>query len=218
MRRYRSTDVFLDVCTQRDFLCDDGAAPCRNASAVRENVRRLMAVARLTRPSVVSCVESRRPCEVRGVARPSCVVGTAGHAKLAATLLPRRVQVDSDNFLCVALDLLDQYQQAVFVTQHRDPFTNPKLDRVLTELPAERFVLFGAGLECALRMLALGLMLRGRRVVLAEDASGFWECEAAEMTRRQLAAKGCAVVSTNEIVDAHAQQLSRRIGATRSVA
>jgi nicotinamidase-related amidase len=92
-------------------------------------------------------------------------------------------------------------QQLIFIKTHRDPFTNPKLDRLLTEMPAERFVLFGAGLECSLRLLALGLLLRGRRVAVAHDACGYWHTEEADMTLRQLAAKGCEIIATRQLIE-----------------
>ena len=75
---------------------------------------------------------------MRGLRNPHCVLGTLGQQKLRFTLLPRRVVVESDNRLCVSLDLLTRFQQAILSKRHRDPFTNPKLDRLLTEMPTQR--------------------------------------------------------------------------------
>lgn len=201
MLGHRSSDVLVDVCTQRDFLATDGANPCCNASDVRGNVKRLMALARWAHLPAISCVDARRACEARGLPRPDCVVGTLGQRKLSATLLPSRVHVDCDNFLCVPLDLLEHYQQVILVKHHRDPFTNPKLDRLLTEIPAKRFVVFGAGLETSIRLLVLGLLLRGRRVALVSDACGWWSPDEGDMTFRQLSAKSCELLTTAQLID-----------------
>lgn len=201
MRKFRPNDVFVDVCTQRDYLSPDGVHPCVNADTVSNNLKKLIALARWAKTPVISCVDARRPCDVLGSAHPDCVLGTRGQQKLSRSLLPHRVEVDCDNFLCCSLELVGQFQQIIFPKQHRDPFTNPKLDRVLTEMPGERFVVFGTGLECPLRLTALGLLLRGRRVALIHDACGCWCTDEGDMTLRQLSAKGCELLSTVQLID-----------------
>lgn len=202
----RRNDVFVDMCTQRDYLAPDGARPSLNAGQITPNLKRLMAFARWAHTPTLSCVDFRRPADVRGLAHPHCVLGTVGQQKLSFTLLPRRVQVDSDNCLCVSLDILQAHQQAILGKEHRDPFTNPKLDRLLTELPVRRFVVFGVSLETSVRLLALGLMLRHRRVAVIYDACGWWNAEDGEMALRQLSAKGCEILSTEQLIQAAVSQ------------
>lgn len=218
----RKPDVFVDVCTQHDYLWPDGARPVLNAADIRPRLKHLMALARWARIPTLSCVDACRPDEVRGLPRPACVLGTAGQRKLPCTLLPDHVVVNCDNCLCVSLELLEQHQQAIFPKHHRDPFTNPKLDRLLTEMPGRRFVLFGVSLEATIRLLALGLMLRHRRVTVVTDACGWWDPEEGAMTLRQLAAKGCRLATTTELIEAAFGQYRRngrqRLLRRRSVA
>ncbi len=202
MKQVGSSDVLLDICTQRDYLCNWGNRACTNAAPAAENIRQLMVMARWTKLPMLSCVEVRRPDEVRGCVRPDCVLGSRGQEKVGSTLLPRRIIVESDNRLCVPLDILASFQQAIFAKRHRDPFTNPKLDRLLTEMPAQRFVLFGVATECAVRLTALGLLLRGRRVAIIADACGHWNQGESEMALRQLVAKGCELIATDVYVAA----------------
>lgn len=222
MRSVRRADVFVDVCTQRDYLGPGGAHPSLNGRNILPNLKRLMALLRWAKLPVLSCVEARRPEDVRGLPRPECVIGTTGQQKLPCTLMPRRTWVDSDNCLCVSLDILSQSQQVILDKAHRDPFTNPKLDRLLTELPARRFLLFGVALETSIRLLALGLILRHRNVAVVWDACGWWDAEEGDMTLRQLAAKGCELVSTHQIVEATLAAARKPVAATvlrhRSVA
>ena len=194
-------DVFVDMCTQRDYLASDGASPSLNAPQITPNLKHLMAFARWARVPTLSCVDVRRPGDVRGLPHSQCVLGTPGQQKLAFTLMPDHVLIDSDNCLCVSLDVLQQHQQAILAKEHRDPFTNPKLDRLLTELPIRRFVVFGISIETSVRLLALGLLLRHRRVAVVFDACGWWNVEDGEMALRQLSAKGCELLTTRQLVE-----------------
>ena len=205
----RRPDVFVDMCTQRDYLALDGASPSLNASQITPNLKHLMAFARWAHIPTLSCVDARRPGDVRGLAASNCVLGTRGQQKLPFTLLPDRVQIDSDNCLCVSLEVLQQHQQAILVKEHRDPFTNPKLDRLLTELPIRRFVVFGVSLETSIRLLALGLLLRHRRIAVVQDACGWWDAEDGEMALRQLAAKGCELLTTAQLLETSLGQHKR---------
>ncbi|MBL8879278.1 MAG: isochorismatase family protein [Phycisphaerales bacterium] len=216
------SDVFLDLCTQIDYLGYEGARRCTNAADVLPSLRRLMAVARWEKLPTISCIDARSSDEVRGLRSAECVVGSRGQRKLHYTLLPNRAVVESDNCLCIPLDLLERVQQVVFVKRHRDPFTNPKLDRLLTEMPAKRFVVFGLPLEGSLRLMVLGLLLRSRRVTLVRDACGFWNAPEAEMTLRQLEAKGCEILDSDEYarraLGQHNVAYRGRPGPRRSVA
>lgn len=194
------TDVYVDVCTQRDYLVAHGARPSVNATQIVPPLKQLMAYARWASIPTLSCVDVRRPDEVRGVSNPDCVLGTPGQEKVRFSLLPHRVVVESDNRLCVPLDLLTRYQQAILSKRHRDPFTNPKFDRLLTEMPSRRFVVFGISLEISIRLLVLGLLLRRRRVAVIADACGCWNITDAEMALRQLHAKGCEILTVDGLV------------------
>lgn len=201
MRSTRKCDVFVDLCTQRDYLCPDGARPSRNALQITPNIKHLMALARWTGTPTLSCIDARRPEDVRGLPNPYCVLGTPGQRKMPFSLLPDRVLIDSDNCLCVALDVLERHQQAILTKEHRDPFTNPKLDRLLTELTGRRFIVFGVSLETSIRLLALGLLLRHRHVTVVYDACGWWDGGEGNMTLRQLAAKGGELVTTRQVIE-----------------
>lgn len=208
IRRIR--DTLLDVCTQRDYLSSNGARRSLNAGVILPNIKHLMALARWAKVPTLSCVDGCRPDTACGVGNPYCVLGTPGQKKIAFSLLPNHVMIESDNCLCVPLDILQQYQQAILIKQHRDPFTNPKFDRLLTEMPTRRFLVFGVSLETSIRLLVLGLLLRHRRVTLIHDACGYWSFNDADMALRQLAAKGCEILSTQELIRLKLNHLKRR--------
>jgi nicotinamidase-related amidase len=215
-------DVFVDVCVQREYLTRNGQVPCHNADRIAINAKHLMAFARLAKLPVLSCVDVHRGNRI-GPEFVSVVSRAAPHEQKAAfTLLPHYTVVESDNSLAVSLELLKHYQQAIFTKIHRDPFTNPKLDRLLTEMPARRFIVFGISLEASLRILVLGLIRRKRRVTLLTDACGYWNRQEADMVLRQLGVKGCQLVTCGEYLRNALLPLAHRLGihirSSRSVA
>lgn len=215
-------DVLVDLCLQREYLAADGIRRCRNAFQVLPNVRRLMALARWAKMPVISCVDSRRPNQVAEDFLHLDWRSSPVRRKAAYTLLHDHAVVESDNCLCVSLDVLKTHQQTIFTKYHRDPFTNPKLDRLLTEMPCGRFVVFGAPLETSLRILVLGLIRRSRPVVVIHDACGYWDADEGLLVLRQLHVKGCAMVSCEDYVAGEFARLrrpaARRTRRRRSVA
>lgn len=203
-------DVFVDLSTQHEYLDRDAPGCCANAEPAIAGLKRMMALIRLTKAPLISCVDGRRENQFGPDYVPVVSSGSPLRQKLSFTLLAHRTLVESDNCLCVPLDLLQRYQQAIFTKAHRDPFTNPKLDRLLTEAPARRFVLFGAPLESSVRMLALGLLRRMRPVTLVADACAYWNADEAAMVTRQLDVKGCEVVLSTDLVSATLAQLDAR--------
>jgi len=222
MIRNGKREVFVDLCIQREYLSRDGCNPCLNAEQVALNAKHVMAFARLAKMPVLSCVDVDRTHWIGAQYVPVVSRVPPQQRKAACTLLPQHTVIESDNSLCVALDVLQKYQQAIFTKVHRDPFTNPKFDRLLTEMPARRFIVLGIPLESSVRMLVLGLIRRKRRVTLLTDACGFWNRQEAEMVLRQLAVKGCELLTTNAfLADALlriARRLPIRIRPSRSVA
>ena len=222
MRKSGQREVLVDLCVQREYLTLNGHQPCTNADQVALNVKHLMAFARLTKAPVLSCVDVDGGNRI-GAEYVSIATRAAPQDRKAAfSLLPHYTVVESDNSLCVPLDILQHHQQVIFTKVHRDPFTNPKFDRLLTEMPAQRFAVFGIPLENSLRILVLGLLRRRRRVALLTDACGYWNREEAEMVLRQLAVKGCLLTTTRNYI-AHslrriAHQLRLRLRPSRHVA
>lgn len=196
----RQCDVLFDMCVQDEYLGSQAAAPCLNSESLIGNLKRLIAFARLTRQPMISCVDTRRSNQVDREFRHVSPDDNPENHKIGFSLLHDHCVVATDNFLCAPLDILQHTQQAIFSKCHRDPFTNPKLDRVLTEMPARRFVVFGVPVEYSLRMLVLGLLRRSRKVAMIHDACGYWSTSEATMVLRQLHVKGCEMLDTESFI------------------
>lgn len=201
--------VLIDIDTQFDFLDPDGKRPIANPQ-VLENLRRLFQWARRGDLTLVSSIDVHRITEPPTDVTAHCLEGTAGIAKLPFTLLPRRILVQTDNTIDLPFDLLTRYKQVLFVKHGNDLTSNPKADRLLTEIEAKHFALFGVGLEESIRSLALSLMARRRVVWLVVDACGYWDVQAADLAARQIEAKGARIITTDELIRLCPPRCARR--------
>jgi len=95
-------------------------------------------------------------------------------------------------------DILRRYRQVVLHKRCFDPFDEPRIDRLLSELRAKEFVLIGASAEGAVAAMALGLLLRGKRVTVVTDAVGTHDKRESKLAFRKMKAKGARLVETKK--------------------
>jgi nicotinamidase-related amidase len=194
--------VAIDLNTQHDFCRAEGSFPVRNRERLVPALRRVMAWARRNGYPLVSSMESHRLWELPKNGRPisCCIDGTVGQRKMDFTLLTNRVCVESDNSLAVAIDLFKHWDQVIFRKRTDDLLANPKADRFLTHLSTEEFIVFGNGLECDVKALVLGLLARSKKVSVVVDACGYWDAALADLSLRQMAAKGATLLTVNDLL------------------
>ncbi len=193
--------VAVDLGTQTDFLTRRGARPVANLEALIPTLRQIVAWVKWRRVPVVSSLNSHRPCELdRDGSGSYCIDGSNGQRKLIFTVMGSSVCIEGDNTLAVPLDLFGTYQQVIFRQRTRDLLSNPKADRFLTQMSADRFVLYGVALETAIKALALGLRARNRDVTVVVDGCGFWNPVEADLALRQLDAKGVRLITVDQLL------------------
>lgn len=201
--------VLIDLNTQCDFLLPRGAVPVANREQILPNVRRLMSWARNMRLPVISTIDSHRPCEQSNGFPPYCVDRTPGQKKLPFTLLPRRIILPGDNTLDLPIEAFRRYRQLIFTKRSSDFLTNPKADRLVSQIRVHHLVVFGVITECCVKAAVLSLMARLRRVVVVTDACGFWSPPDADLATRQMEAKGAVLVTTEELISGQAEERIR---------
>ncbi|MCK6455769.1 MAG: cysteine hydrolase [Phycisphaerae bacterium] len=200
-RRGAFEKVLLDLNTQCDYLLPSGAVPVANRAEVIPNVCRLLEWSRESAIPLVSSLNVHRPEEAMysGMAK-HCVDQTPGQRKLPFTLLPRRILIDGDNTFDLPYDLFRRYRQVIFAKRTRDLLGNPKADRLLTEMPLRHVIVFGVTTEHCVKATVLALLARHRNVVVVQDACGYWNAPEAEISMRQMDAKGAILMTTEQIV------------------
>ena len=99
---------------------------------------------------------------------PHCLAGTPGQKKLPATslvpqfIIPNRVGAE--------LPDVERYQQVVIEKQKFDVFSNPNSEAFLARLAKPEIVLYGVVTEICVAAAGRGLLDRGFRLTVVEDA------------------------------------------------
>jgi nicotinamidase-related amidase len=200
MVRAKRRQVLVDINTQKDYLLADGNACIRNHRRVLAHIRRMMAWARRRGIPIISTCEIY-PDSNNGDPK-YCIDGTAGQEKISYTLMPNRICFPADGSTDLPRDMLRRYQQVVLHKRCVDPFDEPRIDRLLSEVFAAEFILVGACAEGAVKAAALGLLQRDKKVAIIVDAVGYHDNREAKMAFRKMEAKGARLVETRRLAGA----------------
>ena len=193
----RRKQILLDIDTQKDFLLVNGKACVKNHRRVLANIRRMMAWARSSGVPIISTAEvySNSSDSVVGY----CIDGTEGQRKVHYTLVNNRVSFTADGNTDLPRDLLKQYNQIILHKRCIDPFDEPRIDRLLSEIKAYEFVIVGTTLEGAVKATALGLLQRNKKVTIIMDATGSHNINEAKLALRKMETKGARVIETRKL-------------------
>jgi len=188
--------VLIDVNTQKDFFLADGKALVRNHRRVLAHIRRIMAWARLKNVPVISTCEVY-PEDHQGV--NYCIAGTEGQKKIRYALLNNRTSFPADDSTDLPADILRQHNQVIFYKRSPDPFDEPRIERLLSEIRAGVFIVIGASTEGAVASTVLGLLQRGKNVSVVVDAVGSRQKREAKLALRKMQAKGAKLIETRRL-------------------
>jgi nicotinamidase-related amidase len=128
-----------------------------------------------------------------------CLDGTEGQKKLRYTLLKNRASFPADGSTDLPSDILRRYQQIILHKRCSNPFDEPRIERLLSEVRANEFVLIGANAEDAVKATALGLLQRGKKVSIVVDAVGSHNKKEAKLAFRKMQAKGAKLIETKKL-------------------
>jgi len=193
-RRY----IIIDVGTQRDFFLAEGKACIRNHRRVLTNIRRFMAWARKKDIPIISTCQVN-PDNNGYSENDFCVDGTEGQKKISYTLISNRISFPADGHTDFPRNILRQHRQIILHKRCKDPFEEPRIERLLSEVQASEFIVIGAPLEYAVKAAALGLLQRGKKVTIIDDAVGYHNKSEAHLALRKIKAKGARVIETKKL-------------------
>jgi len=207
-RLRRHECVVVDLNTQRDFCHPAGLSPVANVHDLIPALRHIVAWTKRNGAPVVSSIESHRESDFTELRQPfGCLDGSVGQRKIDFTVFRPCTYVEVDNMLCCPIDLFNQFQQVIFCKRSCDLLSNPKADRFFNVVSTGEFILFGVAMEESVKALALGLMARNKRVSIVVDACGYWHKPTADLTVRQLSAKGARMLTVADLLQ---RKLQRR--------
>ena len=205
--RKRRRYFLIDIDTQRDFLLAGGDACIRNHAKVLAHIRRVMAWARHENIPIISTAEVYRN-DNGGSKIGHCIDGTDGQKKITYTLLSNRASFPADNINTLPADLLRAHRQVIMHKRCIDPFDEPRIERLLSEVRADGFILIGAGTEDAVKATPLGLLQRGKNVMVVVDALGWHNRREAKLALREMETKGAKLIATENLAGiSHLRQI-----------
>lgn len=194
----RRRRILIDISTQKDFFLATGKACIRNHRRVLRNVRRMIAWARTKHIPIISTCEVYTNGNGSGMLN-YCIDGTQGQKKISYTLLNNRTSFPADGDMNLPHDLLRRFRQVILHKRTANPFDEPRIERLLTEVKAAEFIVIGALAEGAVKSTTLGMLQRNKNVTVVTDAVGFQNKKDGNLAFRKMKAKGAKLIQTKDI-------------------
>jgi nicotinamidase/pyrazinamidase len=191
--------IFWEVDTQADFMLPGGKLYVPGAERLLPNIRKLTDAARQGRVFLVShgCYHTNNDPEFK-IFPPHCVKGTPGSAYVPEALTEKVITIPNEPAAALPRDL-SHYQQILLEKQTLDIFESRHADELVKRLPKDaEFVVFGVVTEYCVRFAAKGLIERGRRVSVVEDAIETLKAEDGQRTGTELQALGATFITTDQ--------------------
>jgi nicotinamidase/pyrazinamidase len=195
--------VLWEVDVQADFMLPGGRLYVPGAEKLLPNVRRLTDAARQGLVFLVShgCFHTPDDPEFK-IFPPHCVKGTAGAELVPEALTERVVRVPNDAEAKLPEDL-SQYQQILLEKQTLNIFESRHADALVQRLGSHaEFVVFGVVTEYCVSLAVKGLLERGRRVAVVQDAIETLKQEDGKKTITELERLGARLTTADQALRA----------------
>ena len=161
--------IFWDVDTQVDFMVPEGKLYVPGAEGIIPTLARLTNWAAQRDVLVVASTDAHQPDDEEfSLYPPHCLAGTSGQKKIPETTLSPQFTIR--NRPLAGLPYAWRYRQIIIEKQEFDVFTNPNTDPFLKQLGTPEVVLYGVVTEICVSAATRGLLDRGYRVTVLEDA------------------------------------------------
>ncbi len=191
--------IFWEVDTQADFMLPGGKLYVPGAEKLLPNIRRLTDAARKGKVFLVShgCFHTSDDPEFK-MFPPHCVQGTPGANFVPEALTDQVCRVP--NIADASLpQQLENFQQILLEKQTLDIFESRHAGALVERLGTKpEFVVFGVVTEYCVRLAAKGLLERGRRVSVVEDAIETLKSEEGARAIFELRALGAQMITTDQ--------------------
>jgi nicotinamidase/pyrazinamidase len=191
--------IFWEVDTQADFMLPKGKLYVPGAERLLPNIQRLTDAARQDKVFLVSHGCYHLPDDPEFAAfPPHCLQATEGADFVPEALTEKVLRIPNDANATIPDDL-SAYQQILLEKQTLDIFESRHADSLVQRLPdGANFVVFGVVTEYCVRLAAKGLLARGRRVSIVQDAIKTLSDKAAQDTTTELLLLGASFITTDQ--------------------
>ena len=195
--------IFWEVDVQADFMLPGGKLYVPGAEKLLPNIRRLTDAARQGQVLLVShgCFHSTDDPEFK-IFPPHCVKGTAGSEFVPEALTDKIIRVPNEAQTTLPKDL-SKYQQILLEKQTLNIFESRHADALVQRLGSQaEFVVFGVVTEFCVSFAVKGLLERGRRVAVVQDAIETLKPEDGAKTIAEFEQLGARLTTTDQALSA----------------
>src|SRR6266567_3355831 len=195
--------IFWEVDVQTDFMLPGGKLYVPGAEKLLPTIRRLTDAARQGLVFLVShgCFHTPDDPEFK-IFPPHCVKGTAGAELVPEALTEKVVRVPNDAAAKLPEDL-SRYQQILLEKQTLNIFESKHTDSLVQRLGSQaEFVVFGVVTEYCVSFAVKGLLERGRRVAVVQDAIETLKQQDSEKTITELEQRGARLTTADQVLAA----------------
>ncbi len=195
--------IFWEVDVQRDFMLPGGNLYVLGAEKLLPNIQRLTDAARQDRVFLVShgCFHSQNDPEFK-IFPPHCMKGTTGSELVPEALTEKVARVPNEPDAQIPHDL-SLYQQILLEKQTLNIFESRHAVELVERLGSQpEFVVFGVVTEYCVSFAVKGLLARGRRVAVVQDAIETLKREDGQKTITELQELGARLTTTDQALRA----------------
>ena len=195
--------IFWEVDVQRDFMMPGGHLYVPGAEKLLPNIRRLTDAARQDKVFLVShgCFHTPDDPEFKTFP-PHCVKGTPGSELVPEALTDKVARVANEDSAKLPADL-SQYQQILLEKQTLNVFESRHADELVKRLGLEaEYLVFGVVTEYCVGYAAKGLLARGCRVAVVQDAIETLKKEDGEKSIAEFERLGARLTTTDQALSA----------------
>ena len=206
--------ILWQVDAQADFMLPGGKLYVPGAEKIIPNLDRLVTQARQGRVLLVSSADAHQTDDPEFQQwPPHCVKGTPGAELLPEARAARQLVIPNQREFALPRDL-GAYQQVILEKNTLDVFDNPNTEALLARVGVSsagiqptastpgndtrpEFFVFGVVTEYCVRIAADGLLRRGCRVSIVEDAIQSLDEKKGRQILEELQSRGAQLVTTD---------------------
>lgn len=195
--------ILWEVDVQADFMLPGGKLYVPGAEKLLSNIRQLTDLARQGKVFLVShgCFHTPDDPEFK-IFPPHCVKGTPGAELVPEALVDKVARIPNDAEARLPENLF-QYQQILLEKQTLNIFESKHADALVQRLGSQaEFIVFGVVTEYCVSFAAKGLLERGRRVTIVQDAIETLKREDGEKATAELQRLGAKFTTTKQALSA----------------
>ena len=193
--------VFVDIDTQYDFISRDGALSVPGAEEIRGNLKTLTDYAVKNGIKIIASADAHVPDDKEfEVFPPHCVQNTPGQKKIEETTLAATVVLKNETSDAARAEGIENADQILLEKQSYDVFTNPSASGIFETAGGDEYIVYGVATDYCVKAAAVGLLERGYRVTVVNDAIAAVSPETGDESIVLMEEMGAAFKTTHEVV------------------